>query len=84
MSIDNHDLVRAWKDPEFRGDGMSHPSGDMNLDLTTVSGGNDVTSLPCGIVLTDAVSCWPSCGSSAWVGTCAAVTVGCCKPHFNP
>ncbi|GAA2898873.1 hypothetical protein GCM10010517_64290 [Streptosporangium fragile] len=83
MSIENnHELARAWKDPDFRRDGVSHPSGEMSFDLATLAGGADFTSVPCAIpIVTEAISCWPACQSSAWAGTCMAPgTIGCCKP----
>lgn len=80
MSID--DTIRYWKDPDSRGDshlGIDHPAGEIEL-ASPESYGAEGTITPTLTIGTQAISCWPSCERSAWVGTCAfPASVGCCE-----
>jgi mersacidin/lichenicidin family type 2 lantibiotic len=79
--MDPKDVIRAWKDPEFRSsldtEAQStlptHPSGLMNLDdadLMNVSGGTSVATM--------IVSCFGSCDNTLFDGTCDLWSLGCC------
>lgn len=70
------EIVRAWKDPEHRGElsPAPHPAGEIMLD--PVAG-----SSPLGTFVT-VVTCWGTCTFDAYCptmyGTCAIDTSGCC------
>ncbi len=90
--MSNIDVIRAWKDEEYRNSLTSdqlaalpeNPAGLVELedsDLLNVDGG---TSVPCAIVtsaisfiLTDGLSCSVNC-ATVFQGTCGAWSVGCC------
>ncbi|SNS42835.1 hypothetical protein SAMN05216276_100995 [Streptosporangium subroseum] len=81
MSMEEaRDLVRSWKDPDFREDGVEHPSGDISFTLV---GAESADSTPaCTVTIaTGTLSCFPWCGNTVWNGTC---TFASCRPHFEP
>ena len=68
------DLVRSWKDPESRtSQAQAHPSGEIELDIFGGQGAQAAT-----FTITDAFSCWFSCESSVFDGTCNGFSIGCC------
>jgi len=78
------DLVRSWKDPDYREAGTAHPSGDIFMDEF---GGNQpdtttlATSLPCLAFLTfitSQLSCGVTCQNTLFSGQCPFGTAGVC------
>ncbi|MDP9845561.1 hypothetical protein [Streptosporangium lutulentum] len=79
MSMEEaRDLVRSWKDPDFREDGVEHPSGDISFTLMGAEGA-DSTPVCTVTIATGLASCWPWCAETA--GIC---TVAGCKPNLPP
>ena len=82
--MSTEDLVRAWKDPDQRGDTppIDHPAGGIELAGSDAHGAaEEVPSAACtiSIIATQALSCWPgSCEKTLFEGTCGAFSVGCC------
>ncbi|GAA1274260.1 hypothetical protein Psi02_03730 [Planotetraspora silvatica] len=79
MSMEEaNNLVRSWKDPDFRDGAAAHPAGDIDFGIV---GGESDTSGPCIGGLTLLASCLPICDGTLWNGTCALSQ---CKPHIEP
>ncbi|MFC7643929.1 peptidase domain-containing ABC transporter [Streptosporangium lutulentum] len=65
MSMEEaRDLVRSWKDPDFREDGVEHPSGDISFTLMGAEGA-DSTPVCTVTIATGLASCWPWCAETA-------------------
>ncbi|MFJ9446000.1 hypothetical protein ACIRRH_29710 [Kitasatospora sp. NPDC101235] len=66
--MSDHEIVRAWKDPEADRSATGYPLGDP--DLTAIFGGEqEITGLEdagCGTLASYCVGC----GSNSFVGLC--------------
>jgi mersacidin/lichenicidin family type 2 lantibiotic len=67
----------------------ANPAGVVELNERDLDDASGATAEECetdgaltiigGITIgTKIMSCFPSCGSSAWVGSCAFASIGCC------
>jgi mersacidin/lichenicidin family type 2 lantibiotic len=86
--MSNIDIIRAWKDEEYR-DSLTddqrallpeNPAGMVELDDNELAGIEGGTSAPCISVVTAVtvlVSCSGNC-KTVFQGTCGAWSVGCC------
>ena len=89
--MSNRDVIRAWKDEEFRA-GLSeadrarlpeNPAGAVELpddELGEVAGGAWTVTIPIAGGASYAVSCAPAwCRRTVHNGTCAFLSRGCCR-----
>jgi mersacidin/lichenicidin family type 2 lantibiotic len=82
--VSSEEIIRAWKDPEYRAGDTNHPAGEIALDQVDDHVGG--TSIPCyaltvsvSNVATQFFSCFGDCEASVAHGTCAyAGSIGCC------
>jgi hypothetical protein len=75
------ELVRAWKDVEYRDTGTGHPAGEIVID--PVGGMEAVNTEPVmsfGCCDTNVGCTHPWGCPETLYGTCGAFTIGCCYP----
>jgi mersacidin/lichenicidin family type 2 lantibiotic len=79
------DIIRAWKDPEYRrsldsefAGTAAHPAGMVRLEDDVLDGiGGGTTSVPCATTTITVSIKWCS-PDGTFCGTCAFATAGCC------
>jgi hypothetical protein len=67
--MSGHDLVRAWKDPDYRGNDVDNPAGEITLDQV---GGNAAEAASTERLFTIGCNCQ---GFTTDLSVCATTTM---------